>query len=165
MTSRLYAGDQKTRLAQEVLLGIGGMRALAKLNIEVKVLHMNEGHSAFASLERLAQTMTDQKVDLKTALEIVPRTTVFTTHTPVAAGHDEFPAEDVLPYLKPLEEKLGTSATEILSWGQTNGSPSDAPLSMFILALHLASHCNGVSRLHGSVARRYVVPCLAATAG
>ena len=154
MTSRLYAGDQKTRLAQEVLLGIGGMRVLAKLNIPVKVLHMNEGHSAFASLERLAQTMADQKVDLKTALEIVPRTTVFTTHTPVAAGHDEFPAEDVLPYLKPLEEKLGTSATEILSWGQTNGSPSDAPLSMFILALHLASHCNGVSQLHGSVARR-----------
>jgi starch phosphorylase len=154
MTSRLYAGDQKTRLAQEVLLGIGGMRVLAKLNISVKVLHMNEGHSAFASLERLAQTMTDQKVDLKTALEIVPRTTVFTTHTPVAAGHDEFPAEDVLPYLKPLEEKLATSATEILSWGQTDGSPSDAPLSMFILALHLASHCNGVSRLHGSVARR-----------
>jgi len=154
MTSRLYAGDQKTRLAQEVLLGIGGMRVLDRLNIPVKVLHMNEGHSAFASLERLAQTMTDQKVDLKTALEIVPRTTVFTTHTPVAAGHDEFPAEDVLPYLKPLEEKLGTSATEILSWGQTDGSPSDAPLSMFILALHLASHCNGVSRLHGSVARR-----------
>jgi starch phosphorylase len=154
MTSRLYAGDQKTRLAQEVLLGIGGMRVLAKLNITVKVLHMNEGHSAFASLERLAQTMADQKVDLKTALEIVPRTTVFTTHTPVAAGHDEFPAEDVLPYLKPLEEKLGTPATEILSWGQTNGSPSDAPLSMFILALHLASYCNGVSRLHGSVARR-----------
>jgi starch phosphorylase len=115
---------------------------------------MNEGHSAFASLERLAQIMADQKVDLKTALEIVPRTTVFTTHTPVAAGHDEFPAENVLPYLKPLEEKLGTSATEILSWGQTNGSPADAPLSMFILALHMASHCNGVSRLHGSVARR-----------
>jgi starch phosphorylase len=154
MTSRLYAGDQKTRLAQEVLLGIGGMRALAGLNIPVKVLHMNEGHSAFASLERLVQTMNDQKVDLKTALEIVPRTTVFTTHTPVAAGHDEFRAEDVLPYIKPLEEKLGTSATEILSWGQTQGSPSDAPLSMFILALHMASHCNGVSRLHGSVARR-----------
>ncbi len=154
MTSRLYAGDQKTRLAQEVLLGIGGMRALEKMNVQVKVLHMNEGHSAFASLERLAQTMAEQKIDLKTALEIVPRTTVFTTHTPVAAGHDEFPAEDVLPYLKPLEEQLGTSATEILSWGQTEGSPPDAPLSMFILGLHMASHCNGVSRLHGRVARR-----------
>ena len=154
MTSRLYAGDQKTRLAQEVLLGIGGMRALEKMNVQVKVLHMNEGHSAFASLERLARIMAEQKIDLKTALEIVPRTTVFTTHTPVAAGHDVFPAEHVLPYLKPLEKKLGTSATEILSWGQPDKSTTDAPLSMFILGLHLASHCNGVSRLHGSVARR-----------
>ena len=154
MTSRLYAGDQKTRLAQEVLLGIGGMRALEKINVQVKVLHMNEGHSAFASLERLARIMAEQKIDLKNALEIVPRTTVFTTHTPVAAGHDEFPAEHVLPYLKPLEKKLGTSATEILSWGQPDKSTTDAPLSMFILGLHLASHCNGVSRLHGSVARR-----------
>jgi starch phosphorylase len=154
ITSRLYAGDQKTRLAQEVLLGIGGMRALEKMNITVKVLHMNEGHSAFASLERLAHTMANHDVDLKTALEIVPRTTVFTTHTPVAAGHDEFPAADVLPYLKPMEEPLGASAKEILSWGQPNGSPADAPLSMFILGLHLASHCNGVSQLHGSVARR-----------
>jgi len=154
ITSRLYAGDQKTRLAQEVLLGIGGMRALAAINIQVNVLHMNEGHSAFASLERLAQIMANQNVDLKTALEIVPRTTVFTTHTPVAAGHDEFPAEHVLPYLKPLEKKLGTSAPEILSWGQPVGSVSEAPLSMFILGLHLASYCNGVSRLHGSVARR-----------
>jgi starch phosphorylase len=154
ITSRLYAGDQKVRLAQEVLLGIGGMRALAAMNINVRVLHMNEGHSAFASLERLAQTISDHNVDLKTALEIVPRTTVFTTHTPVAAGHDEFPAEHVKPYLKPLEKKLQTTEQEILSWGQPVGSGPDAPLSMFILGLHAASHCNGVSRLHGSVARR-----------
>ena len=154
ITSRLYAGDQKVRLAQEVLLGIGGMRALAAMKINVRVLHMNEGHSAFASLERLAQTISGHKVDLKTALEIVPRTTVFTTHTPVAAGHDEFRAERVRPYLKPLEESLGTSEKEILSWGQPVGSGPDASLSMFILGLHAASHCNGVSQLHGSVARR-----------
>ncbi|MEJ2728860.1 MAG: alpha-glucan family phosphorylase [Deltaproteobacteria bacterium] len=154
ITSRLYAADQKIRLAQEVLLGIGGMRALAAMKINVKVLHMNEGHSAFASLERLAQTISGYNVDLKTALEIVPRTTVFTTHTPVAAGHDEFPAEHVRPYLKPLEKSLQTTEKEILSWGQTEGSSPDAPLSMFILALHAAAHCNGVSRLHGSVARR-----------
>ena len=154
ITSRLYAGDQKVRLAQEVLLGIGGMRALAAMKINVKVLHMNEGHSAFASLERLAQTISSHSVDLKTALEIVPRTTVFTTHTPVAAGHDEFPAEHVRPYLKPFEERLQTTEKEILSWGQPVGSGPDAPLSMFILGLHAASHCNGVSQLHGSVARR-----------
>ena len=154
ITSRLYAGDQKIRLAQEMLLGIGGMRALEAMQINVKVLHMNEGHSAFASLERLAQTISGHTVDLKTALEIVPRTTVFTTHTPVAAGHDEFPAEHVQPYLKPLDERLQTTAKEILSWGQPVGSGPDAPLSMFILGLHAASHCNGVSDLHGSVARR-----------
>ena len=113
ITSRLYAGDQKIRLAQEMLLGIGGMRALEAMQINVKVLHMNEGHSAFASLERLAQTISRHNVDLKTALEIVPRTTVFTTHTPVAAGHDEFPAEHVQPYLKPLEERLQTTEKEI----------------------------------------------------
>ena len=154
ITSKLYPGDPKIRLAQEFLLGVGGMRALAAMNIHVKVLHMNEGHSAFASLERLAQIKSQYNVDLKTALEIVPRTTVFTTHTPVAAGHDEFPAEHVRPYLKPLGQTLETSEKEILSWGQPVGSDPEAPLSMFILGLHAASHCNGVSQLHGSVARR-----------
>ncbi|UCH22147.1 MAG: alpha-glucan family phosphorylase [Deltaproteobacteria bacterium] len=154
ITSRLYAGDPKVRLAQEILLGIGGMRALMAMDIQVKVLHMNEGHSAFSSLERLAQTIANHNVDLKTALEIVPRTTVFTTHTPVAAGHDEFPAEIVSPYLIPLEERMGATHKEILSWGQSPGSDSETPLSMFILGLHMAAYCNGVSRLHGSVARR-----------
>ena len=154
ITSKLYAGDQKIRLAQEFLLGVGGMRALAAMNIQVKVLHMNEGHSAFASLERLAQVKTRYNVDLKTALEIVPRTTVFTTHTPVAAGHDEFPAEHLKPYLKPLAQVLETTEKEILSWGQPLGSNPEAPLSMFILGLHAAAYCNGVSQLHGSVARR-----------
>jgi starch phosphorylase len=154
ITSSLYPGDGKIRLAQEILLGIGGMRALQAMGIKAKVLHMNEGHSAFASLERLAQTMTEYQVDLKTALEIVPRTTVFTTHTPVAAGHDEFPVEQVSPYVEPFEELLGTSVDKILSWGQPEGSNSNSPLSMFILALHMAVNCNGVSRLHGAVARR-----------
>ena len=154
ITSRLYAGDTGIRLAQEMLLGIGGMRALTAMGIKVKVMHMNEGHSAFASLQRLAQTMADDGVDLKTALEIVPRTTVFTTHTPVAAGHDEFAVELVKPYLHDFEELLTCPVDEILSWGQPEGSDADAPLSMFILALHMASSCNGVSRLHGSVARR-----------
>ena len=154
ITSRLYAGDAKIRLAQEILVGIGGVRALSAMGIKPKILHMNEGHSAFASLERLAVTMAENQVDLKTALEIVPRTTIFTTHTPVAAGHDEFPVEMVKPYVQPFEERLGTSVDEILSWGQPEGSSKDAPLSMFILALHMAAYCNGVSKLHGSVARK-----------
>ena len=154
ITGRLYAGETKVRLAQEMLLGIGGMQALAAMAIKAKVLHMNEGHSAFASLQRLAQIMADYDVDLKTALEIIPRTTVFTTHTPVAAGHEEFAVDLVKPYLKPLEEKLHVSADDILSWGQPVGSSAGAPLSMFILALHMSAYCNGVSKLHGAVARR-----------
>jgi starch phosphorylase len=154
ITSRLYAGDNKIRLAQEMLLGIGGMKALAAMEFKVKVLHMNEGHCAFAGLQRMAQTMTDNGLDLKTTLEIIPRTTVFTTHTPVAAGHEEFAVELVKPYLIPFEEKLGVSVDEILSWGQPQGAKIDAPLSMFILALHMSTYCNGVSRLHGAVARR-----------
>ena len=155
ITSRLYAGEQKLRLAQEVLLGIGGMRALKAVGIEPNVIHMNEGHCAFATLERLAQIMTDYHLDLETAMEIVPRTTVFTTHTPVAAGHDEFPVEMVKPFLKPYVQTLGISEEKILSWGQSpESSGADRPLSMFVLGLHMSSYCNGVSELHGTVARR-----------
>jgi starch phosphorylase len=154
ITSRLYASDAKIRLAQEMLLGIGGMKTLEAMDIKPKVLHMNEGHSAFASLQRLDQIIADYGFDLKTAIEIVPRTTVFTTHTPVAAGHDEFAVDLVKPYLKQFEDRLEISVDEILSWGRPEGSNADAPLSMFILALHMSTYCNGVSRLHGSVARR-----------
>jgi starch phosphorylase len=154
ITSKLYSGEPKIRLVQEFLLGIGGMRVLEALDIYPTVCHMNEGHSAFSSLERIAQTMSRYNVDLDTALEIVPRTTVFTTHTPVAAGHDEFPAELVKPYLRPLQERLHATDTEILSWGQPVGSGPNGPLSMFVLALQMAQYCNGVSRLHGKVARR-----------
>jgi starch phosphorylase len=154
ITSRLYAGDNKIRLAQEMLLGIGGMKALAAMDVKVKVLHMNEGHCAFAGLQRMAQTMADEGLDLKTTLEIIPRTTVFTTHTPVAAGHEEFAIDLVKPYLTSYEEKLGISVDKILSWGQPHGASADAPLSMFILGLHMSAYCNGVSRLHGAVARR-----------
>jgi starch phosphorylase len=154
VTARLYAAESKIRLAQEVLLGIGGMRALQAMGIKPKVVHMNEGHCAFAGLERLAQVVEEKKISLQAALQIIPRTTVFTTHTPVAAGHDEFPADMVRPYLKTLAERLGTTEQELLSWGQANETLENGPLSMFILGVHLAASCNGVSQLHGSVARR-----------
>ncbi|MFC1828915.1 alpha-glucan family phosphorylase, partial [Thermodesulfobacteriota bacterium] len=154
ITANLYAGDQKQRLAQEILLGIGGMRALEALEIFPLVCHMNEGHSAFANLERLAQTMSRYHVDLKIAWEIVPRTTVFTTHTPVAAGHDEFPPDFVEPYLKSFEERLQVNVEKILSWGQSVKSGPEGPFSMAVLGLRLSQHRNGVSELHGKVARR-----------
>ncbi len=153
ITSRLYSGGARMRLAQEVILGIGGIRALSAMGIHPTVCHMNEGHSAFAGLERLAQTMSGYDVDLQTALEIVPRITVFTTHTPVAAGHDEFPVDLVRPFLFPFEKRLGVKVNEILSWGQPAGSGPDAKLSMFVLGLRMSQYCNGVSRLHGNVAR------------
>lgn len=154
VTSKLYVGEQKVRIAQEMLLGIGGMRALAALGIRPAVCHMNEGHSAFSSLERIAQIRETHNVDLTTALEIIPRTTVFTTHTPVAAGNEEFPVELIRPYLIPLEQRIGATADEILSWGQPIGAPANSPVSMFILGARMARYCNGVSKLHGQVARR-----------
>ena len=153
ITSNLYAGDIQIRLSQEVLLGIGGMRALEAVGIYPKVCHMNEGHCSFCGLEKLAQIVSKYNVDLKTALEIVPRTTIFTTHTPVAAGHDEFPRDMVMPVLTPYAERLGITAEEILSWGQINGPDLKEPLSMFILGMHLSQYRNGVSELHGKTAR------------
>ncbi|MGD9221777.1 MAG: alpha-glucan family phosphorylase [Desulfobacteraceae bacterium] len=154
ITSRLYNAEPGIRLAQEMLLGIGGMRALKAMGINPMVCHMNEGHSAFANIERLAQMMETYDLDLDTAMQVVARTSVFTTHTPVAAGHDEFPVDAVRPYLEPLAAKIGLPIDKLLAWGQADGKEPHGPFSMFILGLHLSQYCNGVSRLHGQVARR-----------
>jgi len=130
------------------------MRVLEMLKRKPQVVHMNEGHSAFASLERLAQLVQSEGLDLKTATQVLPRTTVFTTHTPVAAGHDDFPVDMVTPCLKPFEEKLGTHVGAIIRWGQPHGGAPETPLSMFILGKRMSAYCNGVSALHGAVARR-----------
>jgi starch phosphorylase len=154
LTSRLYIADSKTRLAQEVILGIGGMRALEAMGIHPSVCHLNEGHCSFVGIERAVHIMHKNNLDLKTTLEVVPRTTVFTTHTPVAAGHDEFHVDMVKPYLKPFEAKLHTKVEEIISWGQTSPDEPNEPFSMFALGLRMAQYCNGVSELHGKVARK-----------
>ncbi len=154
ITARLYVAEPKIRLAQEVLLGIGGMRALAAMNIFPSICHMNEGHSAFSALERLAMFMEKYRIDLKTALQIIPRCTVFTTHTPVAAGHDSFPPDWVKPWIRPLKDRLGAGEEEIISWGQPAGFNKNAPLSMFIMGLRMSQYRNGVSSLHGRTARK-----------
>ena len=154
ITGRLYTGNSQLRLTQEILLGIGGMRALQAIGISPSICHLNEGHCAFVCLERLAQIMSAHNVDLPTAIEIVARSTVFTTHTSVAAGHDEFPPDLVRPYLVPLETPLATKVNQIISWGQPEGSGPNAPFSMFVLGLRMSQYCNGVSELHGRVARR-----------
>ena len=154
ITARLYVADPKIRLAQEMLLGIGGMRALAAMNLFPSVCHMNEGHSAFSVMERLALFMERYKIDLKTALQVVPRCTVFTTHTPVAAGHDSFPVDLVKPWILPLQERLGAGEEEILSWGQPADLGKDAPFYMCILGLRMSQYRNGVSHLHGRITRK-----------
>ena len=153
ITGNLYAGDQATRMAQEALLGIGGIRAIDALGLFPVVCHLNEGHSTFSSLERIALLMDKQHLDLTSALEIVPRTTVFTTHTPVAAGHDEFPPELLHPLLKPYQERFQVPEQELLAWGQPPEAGPETPVSMFILGSSMAGACNGVSKLHGRVAR------------
>ncbi len=151
ITSRLYVANSKIRLAQEILLGIGGMRALEAMGIRPSVCHLNEGHCSFVGVERAVHIMKENDLDLKSTLEVIARSTVFTTHTPVAAGHDEFPTEMVSPYLKPFETSLKTSVNELISWGQNH--PYE-PFSMFALGLRMSQFCNGVSELHGKVARK-----------
>jgi glycogen phosphorylase len=154
ITARLYGGDPPVRLAQEVLLGIGGLRALAALNFQPTVCHMNEGHCSFVGVERIAQIMEHHKVSLEIALQVIPRTTIFTTHTPVAAGHDSFPADIVKPYLTPYEEIFDLPVEDIIAWGQPEGVGPEGNFSMFVLGLRNAQHINGVSKLHGDVARK-----------
>jgi starch phosphorylase len=154
ITARLYVAEPKIRLAQEVLLGVGGIRALEAMDIFPSICHMNEGHSAFSALERLGMFMERYHIDLKTALQIIPRCTVFTTHTPVPAGHDSFPVDLVKPWIRPLQKRLGVGEEEILSWGQPADSGKDAPISMSILGLRMSQYRNGVSRLHGHTARK-----------
>ncbi|MFP4533010.1 MAG: alpha-glucan family phosphorylase, partial [Desulfobacterales bacterium] len=154
ITAKLYTANSKNRLAQEIVLGIGGMKALEALGIQPTTCHLNEGHCSFVILERIAQLMRHNNIDLGTAREIVPRSTVFTTHTPVAAGHDEFPLDMVKPYLKPYENAFGVSMDEIISWGQIMQTDSHPPFSMFGLGLRNAEYCNGVSELHGHTARK-----------
>ncbi len=154
LTARLYPGESETRLAQEILLGVGGMRVLEAMNQTPSVIHLNEGHCTFACIERTAQIMEKYGVDLQTALEILPRSTVFTTHTPVAAGHDEFTVEQVKPYLEPFAVRLGTDVESIIAMGQMEKRYNpNGKFSMAILGLMLAQYCNGVSKLHGEVAR------------
>jgi starch phosphorylase len=154
MTDQLYGGDQEMRIQQEILLGIGGMRALAALGLRPTVCHMNEGHSAFSALERIRMLMSQGGLSSWEAREAAAAGTVFTTHTPVQAGNDYFSPELIEKYLGTYSQALGLSLQEFLGLGRQDPGNDREPFCMTILALHLASHSNGVSKLHGSVARR-----------
>ncbi len=153
ITSRLYASHGKIRVAQEILLGIGGIKVLDAMNIFPNICHINEGHCAFAGLERISIIMDKYNLDFQSALQICKRTSIFTTHTPVQAGHDEFPREFVRPYIRSYASKFGISDDKLLSWGEPHGIEGTGKFSMFIFGTNFSGYINGVSRLHGEVAR------------
>jgi starch phosphorylase len=152
ITAELYGGDLEMRIRQEIVLGIGGVKALNALGIEAEVFHMNEGHSAFLALERIRLLVTDRNLDFYSALQVVAAANVFTTHTPVPAGNDAFPREMMHRYFASFAMQLGVSFDEFFRFGQSSVNPLDA-FSMTVLALRLSRHTNGVSKLHGAVSQ------------
>jgi len=153
ITDQLYGGDWDMRIRQEILLGVGGVRALKAVGLEPTVYHMNEGHSAFLALERIRDLMESHGMSYEAAREIVWASTVFTTHTAVPAGNDIFRLDLVHKYLAPCAQKLGLTWEEFLKLGQ-DGPDAREGYCMTVLALKMAAFCNGVSKLHGSVSRR-----------
>ena len=153
ITAQLYGGNLETRIQQEILLGIGGIKALKKLGIKPTIYHMNEGHSAFLSLERIRQLMIDDKLDRKTAREVVFSSNVFTTHTPVPAGNDVFPIEMMQKYFVDYIKQIDMSMEEFLKLGKIDPNNQKEDFCMTILALNLSAENNGVSELHGHVSR------------
>ncbi|HVL50083.1 MAG TPA: alpha-glucan family phosphorylase [Actinomycetota bacterium] len=154
VTDRLYGGDEEHRMAQEILLGMGGVRALQAVGEDPQVFHMNEGHAGFLSLERIRRFMVDDKLSFVEALEANRVSTGFTTHTPVAAGIDRFPRVLMERYFKSWAEEAGITFDQFMSIGQEPGADRSSPFNMAVMSLRLASKANSVSKLHGHVSRQ-----------
>ncbi len=153
ITAQLYGGDKQMRLRQELLLGVGGFKALQKLGHHPAVCHMNEGHAAFLSLARIGYLVNEHGLDVDTASEIVSRTNIFTTHTPVPAGNETFHLDLLRPYLDALREEVSVDPQKVIDWGIAPGDSGNDELSMTVLGLRMACYSNGVSKLHGEVGR------------
>jgi glycogen phosphorylase len=154
ITHHLYGGDLEMRIQQEILLGIGGYRALEALDLHPTVYHMNEGHSAFLGVERILRLMESNRLSFREARLLASASLVFTSHTPVAAGHDYFPPALMDRYFAPVVRRLGISRSEFLGLGRKDPGNDEEDFCMTVLALRLASFSNGVSQLHGVVSRR-----------
>ncbi len=152
-TSRLYGGDARTRIRQELLLGVGGFRALKAMGISPGVLHLNEGHSGFAVFEAIRNRMVEEGIDFTTAASQIPREVIFTTHTPVPAGHDRFSPDLMEEHLGPLREELGISHENFMGFGREFPTDPGERFCMTVLGLKLARRVNAVSSLHGEVSR------------
>lgn len=154
ITDQLYGGDNEMRMKQELLLGIGGYRALHALGLEPTVCHMNEGHSAFLSLERIRRLMETRQLSFEAARELASAGLVFTTHTPVGAGHDYFSQGLIAHYFGNYARSLGLSIDQFMGLGRQNPDDASEAFCMTVLALRMAAFSNGVSKLHGVVSRQ-----------
>ncbi|MCX7982542.1 MAG: alpha-glucan family phosphorylase [Syntrophales bacterium] len=153
ITARLYFADQKVRLEQEILLGIGGVRLLNKLGIKPCVYHINEGHSAFLLLERIVSLMQEEGLTFHEAAEVVRSNSVFTTHTPVEAGNERFPRELMEHYFSGFAKRLGLTWDQFWELGRHEGG-DEKNFYLNIMALKLTYRCNAVSKVHGELSRR-----------
>ncbi len=154
LTSRLYGGDARIRIRQELVLGVGGVKALRALDITPGVYHLNEGHSAFAPLEVMRERMHDDGMSFDDALREVAHRTVFTTHTPVPAGHDRFEGNLVEEHLGPLRKELGITYEQLMGLGRVEPQNESETFCMTVIGLKLSRRANAVSCLHGHVSRR-----------
>jgi len=150
ITSELYGGDVEYRFKQEMILGIGGIRALRDMNIRPDIYHCNEGHAAFIGLERLRRLRSKKNLKFGEALEVIRSSTLFTTHTPVAAGHDAFDENLLRKYMSHYPERLKITWEEMMKLGKIN---PDDKFSMSYLAANMSQEINGVSKLHGEVSQ------------
>ncbi len=153
ITSELYGGDNEHRLKQEMLLGIGGVRLIHTLGLKPDVFHLNEGHSAFSSLERIRNLMDREGVEFHHAAEVVKSNSLFTTHTPVPAGHDSFEEHLMRVYLSHFSDHFKISWEEFIGLGRYNIANTGEKFSMSVLATKLSQQVNGVSKIHGQVSR------------
>jgi len=154
LTSRLYGGDQRTRIRQELVLGVGGVKAIAALGIFPGAYHLNEGHSAFGAIEVVRQAMHDDGLSFEDAVRQTKRMTCFTTHTPVPAGHDRFPADMIEEHLGPLRDSMGISHEQLMALGRVDPNNPGETFCMTVIGLKLSHYANAVSNLHGVISRR-----------
>ena len=153
VTHYLYGGDWENRLKQEILLGVGGIRALVKMGIKQDVYHCNEGHAAFIGIERIRNLVARKKLSFSEALEVIRSSSLFTTHTPVPAGHDAFPESMIRQYMSHYPKVLGITWDQYINLGKVNPNDPNERFSMSVLACNLSQEVNGVSWLHGEVSK------------
>lgn len=156
ITAALYGGDNERRIQQEIILGVGGIRAVQALGFRCSACHLNEGHSAFSALERVRTAVAEHNYPVAHAMEIVRKTTVFTTHTPVPAGIDQFPEHMMQTYFGEFARQMGLPWADFMALGRLDPNDRQSPFNMMSLALNMSYRANGVSKLHGKVSRRMV---------